>query len=193
MTEARETGGGMTDGVRLSPAEMLRVDWRMLVEFLPELKDGGTVFQWGLKLCAYSGGWSDLDDRDRTAREVWKALATGPQTFGPFRIQRAGRGRIALVCDPAWTYFRTLPRRRRSLAKVRAEKRTEMVEDLFNRGRAPLGREDRAGEEMSIPSDPVAADSYAEDDPWFCAACGSRCPEDPATGLPAECRNCTAR
>jgi hypothetical protein len=72
------------------------------------------VFEWGLKLCAYSHGWSNPDHMDRTARAVWKALAAGPWTFGSFRIQRAGRGRIAFVCDPAWTHFRAMPRRRRA-------------------------------------------------------------------------------
>ena len=62
----------MTDGVRLSPAEMTRADWEMLAESLPALKDGGTVFEWGLKLCAYSLGWSDPGHMDRTARAVWE-------------------------------------------------------------------------------------------------------------------------
>lgn len=180
----------MTDGVRLSPAEMTRADWEMLASYLPALKNGGTVFEWGLKLCAYSHGWSDLGDMNRTAREIWKALATGPATFGPYRIQRAGRGRIAFVCDPSWTYFRSLPRRRRSLAKAGAGKRSETAADLFNRGRALLWREYRADEEMPIPEALEASDPYGEDAPWFCSTCGSRCLEDPATGLPEDCQNC---
>ncbi len=175
----------MTEGVRLSPAEMTRADWEMLAASLPALKDGGTVFEWGLKLCAYSHGWSDPGHMERTGRAVWKALGAGPETFGPFRIQRAGRGRIAFVCDPAWAQFRC-----RSLAKVRASERTETAADLFTRGRALLGREYRVDEEIPIPDTLEASDPYGEDDPWFCSTCGSRCLEDPATGLPEDCLNC---
>jgi hypothetical protein len=179
----------MTDGVRLSPTEMTRADWEMLAESLPALKDGGTVFEWGLKLCAYTHGWSDPGHMDRTARAVWKELAAGPQTFGPFRIQRAGR-RVVFVCDPAWAHFRSVPRRRGSRAKVRAAGRTESALDLFNRGRRLLDRKLRVDEEMPIPNAPEALDPYGEDDPWFCSTCGSRCLEDPETGLPEACRNC---
>lgn len=181
----------MTDGVRLSPAEMTRADWEMLAESLPPLKDGGTVFEWGLKLCAYSHGWSDSGDMNRTACAVWKALAAGPQTFGPFRIQRAGRGRIAFVCDPAWAHFRSVPRCRGNRAKVRAADRTESALDLFNRSMGLLDRKLREDEEMPIPCDPEALDPYGEDDPWFCSNCGSRCLEDLETGLPEACQNCS--
>ncbi len=174
----------MRDGVRLSPAEMTRADWEMLAESLPALKDGGTVFEWGLKLCAYSHGWGDPSDMNRTACAVWKALAAGPQMFGPFRVQRASRGRISFVCDPAWTHFRSLPRRRRSLANVRAVEGTETAADLFNRGRRLLARE------STIPDALEDSDPYGEDDPWFCATCGSRCLEDSVTGLPEDCQNC---
>jgi len=49
-----------------------------------------------------------------------------------------------------------------------------------------LAVEDRADEEIPIPSDPEASDPYGEDDPWFCSICGTRCLENPATGLPEE-------
>lgn len=190
MTEARETGGGMTDGVRLLPAEMTRADWEMLAQHLPELRDGGTVFEWSLKLLALAGGSFEPNHMRRVVRQTWTALGGGPETFGPFRVERSGRGRICIVTDPQWGYFRTLPRRRRSLARVRAGERTETAADLFNRGRPLLARECRAAEETPIPSGLEAVDPYGENDLWFCSVCGSRCPEAPATGLPADCPNC---
>lgn len=97
-----------------------------------------------------------------TGCETWKWAASGPQTFGPFRIQRAGRGRIAFVCDPAWTHFRALPRHRANRAKVWAADRTESASDLFNRGMRLLDRKLQEGEEMPIPSAPEASDPYGE-------------------------------
>lgn len=117
----------MPDGIKLTVDTMTARDWAMLKESLPALKDGGNPFEWSLKLLAYCGGAHDAEHGKRVSRKVWRALSGGPRTFGPFRIQRAGRNRIAFVCTEAWARFRSSPRPAR-----RGPRRTGL-DDAFER------------------------------------------------------------